>query len=176
VSASISKKPKLLEAGHHDNFQTPASALDCLIPYLNRDWHIWEPACGKGNLVAGLRDRGFAVTGSDILTGIDFLKANVSCDAIITNVPFSIKGKFLARCYQLGKPFALLMPITTFDSGKRRRLFHRHGIQLIIPNERFNFETPNGEGSSSWFLTAWFCHGLNLPHQLNFAGMEDELL
>ena len=49
-------------------------------------------------------------------------------NCIITNPPFSIKEKFLARCYQLGKPFALLMPITTFDSRERRKLFHRHGM------------------------------------------------
>jgi hypothetical protein len=29
-----SKKPKPLASGHADNFQTPASALDCLMPYL----------------------------------------------------------------------------------------------------------------------------------------------
>jgi hypothetical protein len=97
-------------------------------------------------------------------------------EAIITNPPFSIKEKFLARCYELGYLFALLMPITTFDSRERRKLFHREGIQLILPNGRINFETPNGKGSSSWFYTAWFTNGLNLPRQLNFHGLEPELV
>lgn len=173
---SVSKKPKLLEAGHADNFQTPASALDCLLPYLKRDWRIWEPAAGKGNLVEALDDLGFQVFGTDILSGYDFLTTDITSNFICTNPPFSLKQQFLARCYELGKPFALLMPITTFDSHERRKLFHRHGIQLIFPDGRINFETPNGKGSSSWFMTAWFCHGLNLPHQLNFAGMEEELV
>lgn len=34
---------------------------------------IWEPACGKGNLVRALRHHGFRVTGTDIKTGTDFL-------------------------------------------------------------------------------------------------------
>ena len=175
-----SKKPKLLEAGHPDNFQTPASALDCLIPHLKKDWIIWEPACGKGNLVAGLRDNGFGVRPTDIMHGDneDFLTCHVSpyFDSIVTNPPFSIKEKFLARSYEIGKPFALLMPITTFDSRERRKLFARHGIQLVLPNGRINFETPNGKGSSSWFYTAWFCWKFNLPHQLNFHGLESDLL
>jgi hypothetical protein len=180
TATMVSKKPKLLEAGHPDNFQTPASALDCLLPYLSRSWIIWEPACGKCNLVYGLEDKGYMAFGTDIVRrpSEDFLTMKMlrEVDFICTNPPFSIKEKFLARCYELGKPFALLMPITTFDSRERRKLFHRHGIQIILPNGRVNFETPNGKGSSSWFYTAWFTNGLNLPSQLNFHGLEAELV
>jgi hypothetical protein len=48
------------------------------------------------------------------------------------------------------------MPITTFDSRARRKLFHRNGVQIVLPDGRINFETPNGKGSSAWFYTAWF--------------------
>lgn len=176
---SVSKKPKLLEAGHPDNFQTPGSALNCLLPHIPKLWRVWEPACGKGNLAKELIDKGYYTTATDIMTGEDFMDFTLGMeewDCIITNPPFSIKEKFLARCYELEKPFALLMPITTFDSRVRRRLFHKHGIQLILPNGRISFETPNGKGSSSWFYTAWFVHGIALPSQLNFHGMEETLL
>ena len=176
VSVAVSKKPKLLEAGHPDNFQTPATALDCLVPYLKPEWLIWEPACGKGNLVSGMSDRGFRCIGTDLRDGVDFLETDVTQDCVVTNPPFSIKEKFLARCYAIGKPFALLMPITTFDSAARRKLFHRHGVQVIMPNGRVNFETPNGAGSSSWFYVAWFTWGLELPAQIVFAGMSGDLL
>jgi hypothetical protein len=177
-NASVSKKPKLLEAGHPDNFQTPGSAIECLLPYLPKEWLIWEPACGKGNLVRAFEQQGYKVYGSDIAEphGKDFLHVDCKVSAIITNPPFSIKEKFLARCYELDYPFALFMPITTFDSRERRRLFHRKGIQLILPDGRINFETPNGKGSSSWFYCAWFTNGLKLPRQLNFHGMELELV
>jgi hypothetical protein len=152
---NLSRKPKLLEAGHPDNFQTPATALDCLVPYLRRDWMVWEPACG----------------------GVNFLEADAGrYDCIVTNPPFSIKEKFLARCYALAKPFALLLPITTFDSSARRKLFHTHGVQVVMPNGRVNFETPNGVGSSAWFYCCWFTWGLELPSQLMFAGIGDNLL
>jgi len=88
-------------------------------------------------------------------------------DCIVTNPPFSIKGMFIERCYQLGKPFALLMPLTALE-GEKRQQFWRKGLQLIIPNKRYNFEGPSGKGKGSWFATAWFTWGLNLPKDLNF--------
>lgn len=175
-----SKKPKLMAAGHPDNFQTPASAVDILVHHLKKEWAIWEPAAGKGNLVLGLRDRGFLVRRSDILDGEDYDFLRMSplqppIDCIVTNPPFSIKEKFLARCYQLGKPFALLMPITSLGHGKMCSLFDEHGIQLLLPKGRINFETPNheanlaaGKKTTSWFYAAWFCWKLNLPTQIVF--------
>lgn len=166
-----------------DNFQTDPEALDCLVPYLKKTWNIWEPACGKEKLVNSLDSRGFNVVGTDILWGSDFLKGDSynkafidAIHCIITNPPFSLKEEFLARCYQLKKPFALLMPITTFDSVERRTLFQQHGVQIIFPQRRINFETPNhaknvkaGKRTNSWFYTAWFTWGLDLPAQLNFS-------
>src|ERR1700728_2762955 len=98
-----SKKPKLLAAGHPDNFQTPPSALDPLLPYLKKEWAIWEPACGRGNLVRGLKERGYEAYGTDIMAGNCFLKTPLpdGCSAILSNPPFSLKHQFLARCYEL---------------------------------------------------------------------------
>jgi hypothetical protein len=178
-----SKKPKLLAAGHPDNFQTPASALDPLFPYLRKDWTIWEPACGKGNLVRGLMEARRSVVGTDILTGTDFLSCKPPpFDMILSNPPFSKKHQFLARCYEFQKPFALLLPATVFDSQERRRLFHQRGVQIILPNGRINFETPNhearekeGKKSSAWFYSIWVTWGLDLPSQLVFTGFEAAL-
>lgn len=168
-------KPKLpLSVKGSDNFQTPKEALDVLIPHLDKNWTIWECASGKGNLVNGLRDKDYIVVSSDILKGLDFLTDPTPIfDCIITNPPYSLKEKFLERCYELGKPFALLMPLTSLESEKRQKLYRKHGIQLIIPNKRYNFETPSGKGSSSWFATAWFTYGLNLPSELNFVDVRN---
>lgn len=162
------KKLKIQSGGRPDNFQTPREAVDVLIPYLKKDWLIWESAWGKGNLFKFLKEWGFNVVGNN---EEDFLSSQRDCDCIVTNPPYSIKDKFLARCYELKKPFALLMPLTALE-GKRRGLLYRNfGIELIIPNKRINFETPSGKGSGSWFQTAWFCWKLNLPNQLNFVDL-----
>lgn len=36
---------------------------------------IWEPACGENHMVDVIRENGYKVIGTDILTGDDFLKA-----------------------------------------------------------------------------------------------------
>lgn len=161
-----------MKQGSSNDFQTPVIALNPLIPYLNPLWTIWEPAAGKGNLVRGLKEKGFNVFSSDILTGVDFLVSDYPVDCIITNPPFSLKQQFLERCYKLKKPFALLLPLTTFETPKRQKLFRENGVQIIFFNKRINFETPSGNGSGSWFATAWFTWGLNLPKELNFVELK----
>lgn len=177
--ATESRKPTLLQPGHPDNFQTPASALDPLwehIPDMSARgdaYTVWEPACGKGNLVKAIRGRGLNCITTDIERGQDFLTWDPSAwnerwDAIITNPPYSIKDAWLARCYELGKPFALLLPLTALEGQKRQALYRRHGLQVILMPKRVNFQTPNDRGSSAWFATGWFCGFMGLPSDLLF--------
>jgi len=162
-----------MKSGHADDFQTPKEALYSLIPYLKKDWIIWECSCGNGNLVKTLKELKYEVIGTDIITGHDFLTWQPKkYDCIITNPPYSIKQKFLQRCYKLKKPFALLLPLTTFETQKRQSFFKQHGIQVIFFDKRINFETPDGDGPGAWFATAWFTNWLNLPKDLNFVKLE----
>ncbi|MDD5599443.1 MAG: hypothetical protein PHV82_15960 [Victivallaceae bacterium] len=172
----VTKRPKPMKQGSRDDFQTPQEAVNILLPFLNKDWTIWECACGKGNLYKAFLEKEFKVVATDILYGIDFLEysyqneINIEFDCIITNPPYSIKEKFLEKCYELKKPFALLMPLTALEGEIRQKHYRKYGgIQLLIPNKRYNFETPNGKGSSAWFATAWFCGNMNLPQDLNFV-------
>lgn len=173
-----------------DDFQTPKYALDPLLPYLKKEWTIWECSEGKGNLSNAFFYKGYNVIGSDLFNkndydinnynGVkdnfykrffekDFLNWNPdNFDCIVTNPPYSLKQQFLKRCYEFEKPFALLLPLTTFETKKRQDLFKKYGLEVIFLPKRVNFETPSGKGSGSWFATAWFTNGLNLPNQLNF--------
>ena len=158
--------------GRSDEFGTPKKAIKPLIPYLNKRWTIWECAWGKGTLANHLKEKGFNIVGDnrDFINGLEIDKI----DCIITNPPYSKKEEFLKRAYEINKPFAFLMPITALEGKKRGSMYKKYGIQLIIPNKRFNFETPSGKGSGSWFATAWFCYKLNLPRDLNFVEIDDE--
>lgn len=153
------------------DFQTPPGAITPLIPYLDPGWTIWECAAGKGNLVRALESHGFKVVDSDIRDGLDFLRwrPDTRWDCIITNPPYDTKDEFLARCYKLGKPFAMLMPLTTLEGQKRQPLFKKHGVQVIMFDKRINFETPSGKGGGSWIMTAWFTWGLGLESDLTFV-------
>ena len=158
-----------------DQCQTPTYGLDPLLPYIKHGWHIWEPACGDGQLVDALRLVGHTVTGSDILDGHDFFTTTPrGIDAIITNPPYSTKYKWLARCYGLGLPFALLLPGETLFAVKGIDLFQRYGVELVIPIGRINFKMPNTgyEGGGAQFPTAWFTHKFNVGRQIAFKPFE----
>jgi len=152
-----------------DRYQTPPYALDPLLPYLKKDWLIWECAAGEGYLANAIRERGFSVVTSDIITDQDFFKYQPEFNAIVTNPPFSIKYDWLERCYSLEKPFALLLPVETLGAATAQKLFKRHGIRLLVLNKRVNFKIPDqGWNSSSrkksgaQFPVAWFTWQMGL--------------
>ena len=165
-----------LKQGNPNDFQTPPEALKPLLPYLPKDWTIWECACGKMYLADEFKRLGYDVEVSDTLYGEeqDFMTYKpAQWDCIVTNPPFSYKQEFLQRAYELGTPFAFLLPLTTFETAKRQELFDRYGVEVVFFDKRINFETPNKvEKSSSWFATAWFTYGLNIGKQLSFAKLE----
>jgi len=164
-----------MSKGPFDDLQTPPAALGPLVPYLPRRGLIWEPACGSGNLVRELSRRGFRVFGSDIMQGerFDFLSWTPrwldDVSAIVTNPPYSrgMKEKFIKRCYELGKPWALLMPITALGGSKREGLWREFGVQLIMLGGRIDF---TGSGNC-WYEVMWFTWGLNLPRDIIFGQM-----
>lgn len=103
--------------GRPNNFQTkdPHIALPPILKHVSKENRIWCPASGEGRMVNYMRDAGYHVDDTDIMHGFDFLDAFSSIpdyDVIIENPPYDIKDKWIHRCYDLGKPFALLLPIT----------------------------------------------------------------
>ncbi len=186
------QKPKenrggsLYEPRGFDACQTPAYAIDPLLPYLPMDWTIWEAGCGEGLMVRTLSDAGRNVIGSDILQGQNFFEYEPdSWDCLVTNPPYSIKYPWLERCYQLGKPFALLLPVETLGAKQAIVHFKACGVQLLVPFGRVNFKMPykgsewesvdpvtgriTKKKSAAQFPVAWFTWGLNLESPLVFA-------
>lgn len=160
-------------AGRSDVFQTPAYATRYITPFIPKSWKIWESACGQNQIVDTLRADGYDVTGTDISLGFDFTdpmsSIGMEFDCILTNPPYSIKDEWLQRCYDLDRPFALLLPITALGEQGRVAMYRKHGIQVVLPPQRINFGTPSGQGGGSWFYAAWFCWKLDLPAQIWFA-------
>lgn len=152
------------------HFQTPYYAIDPLLPYLPAGKTIWESAAGEGQIVSKLRHHGFTVIGSDILTDQDFFTWQpASWDIQITTPASKLKYKWLARSYELAKPFALLMPVETLGAGSAHLLFDRWGIGVILLNRRVNFKMPHrGYKGSANNNYAWFTWGLGI-NQGNLA-------
>lgn len=169
---AYSKREKIqddFEGSKGNDVFTPEYAIKPLLPYLDKTNLIWDCAFGSGRLSEHFNKYGFNVIGLKNKNFLDLdSDKSFNFDIIITNPPYQFKDKFLKRAFEIGKPFAFLLPLTTLEGMKRSKMFRENEIQMIIPNRRINFEIPSGK-KSSWFATAWFCYRMNLPKQLNFV-------
>lgn len=163
-----------------DVCQTPPYALEPLMQYIDGEslWDrtgpnppiIWEPANGQGILSNALKVADFDIVTSDIQTGQNFFEYDPdNWDVLITNPPFSIKPAWLRRCYELCKPFALLMPVEFMGTAGAAKLFAEYGVEIMILTPRVDFKMPKeGWFSSAQFPVCWYCWNL-LPKPLMFA-------
>lgn len=150
----------------YDELYTPNEAIYPILKYLDKDKIYWECTdFGDSNIRKVLVENGFKVIATR-KEEFDFLKDEplFKFDVIITNPPYSIKDKFIKRCYELNKPFLLLLPLTALEGKERNKLYKEKGIELIILNKRINFMKNK---NNVWFNTSWFCRGIT-DKQLNF--------
>ena len=151
-----------------DNLATPEEAILPLLPYIPKQYHIWECAAGEGKLASVFLDKGYVVTKSDkekSFLEFDYEKQpTFGFDCIITNPPYSLKDEFLEKAYELKKPFAFLLPITAFEGIKRQKLYKENGLEVIFLPKRIDFTGKK----APWFAVAWFTNGLNIGRQLTF--------
>ncbi len=182
-------------ASTKDSFQTPRYAveiLDGIIP--SGVITIWEPAAGEGQISGVLREMGYRVRETEINGNhsyLDFLleDEDFEYDAIVSNPPFSVKKKFIHKCLEKEKPFAMLIP-ADWSGWLIDAVFNR-GCQILMPTRRIDFITPNivqrvNEGeqasythfreipenlhyeySSSDFHSMWLTWGFGFPERVN---------
>jgi hypothetical protein len=139
---------------------------------------IWEACAGKGYLVEKFKKEGFDVVGTDINTGTDFLTDNSfkHWDVMVTNPPFGLKYKFLKRCYELKKPFALLLPVEVLGAGTAQELFEKYYTEVIFTRPRIGFEMPNkGWFGQAQFPTCWICYNLNIGTQIDYYDFHKDI-
>jgi len=156
-------KPKLnYSPGPKDNCQTPGYAIEPLLPYMlfARYGIIWECACGS-RLLSNQIHKYFCIDATDLKDGFDFLQWQPhKWDAIVTNPPFSIKDQFTQRCYDLEKPWALLMPSETVSTKWFIEMANKYspkpGIIWISPRINFKMPIKGWQGNGAQFPTAWF--------------------
>lgn len=148
-----------------DLWETPAVAYELIRWWLGNNKIIWESAPGTerfSRCISGVSSHSIIV-GDDNYP--DFFQAGRRLyqdftDVVqITNPPYSRKYEWLARSYELGIPFALLLPTDTLAAGKGMKLFAKYGVAVVIPEHRLGFvnpETgqvqPNSNISTAWFI------------------------
>jgi hypothetical protein len=150
-----------------DNLYTPYHAITPLLKYLplenKGNITIWE-CCDSGNskITELLKKEGFNVVSTDIETGFNFLTdtPDFEFDMIITNPPYSLKTEFIKKCYEYGKPFALLLPLTGLEGVERNIMYREYGISVLVLDRRISYQDNR---KSNWFNTSWFCGNGLLP-------------
>lgn len=141
----------------NDELYTPDYAVYPIIKYIPQNIKtIWCPFDKEeSNFVKILRNNGYNVILSHIENGKDFFQFQPeNYDMIISNPPYSIKKKIIKRCYELDKPFALLLPITSLEGILHGKMFRENGIGVIVLDKRIDF---NGKGKC-WFNTSYLIH------------------
>lgn len=99
---------------------------------------------------------------ADVFGWKDSVDMNRARSAIVTNPPFSLKYSYYRRCYEIGRPFALLMQVDVFGAATAQRLWEKYGMGILLLDKRIDFKMPDKKwaGKGSHFATAWFTWGL----------------
>ncbi len=125
-----------------DDFPTPPWATRALAEYgIAPQGTCLEPACGRGHMSAALAEYFDKVISSDIFdygfgSVADFLNSTYeanSFDWVITNPPFKLAEKFIARSMKIARLGAAMLTRTVFieSEGRYERLFK------VTPPSRF---------------------------------------
>lgn len=97
------------------------------------------------------------------------------CDYIISNPPYSLKGEILARLFEIGKPFAMLVGVVgLFESQKRFNMFKNNEFEIMYMNKRVAYFKNYNEQKPSLnppFSSVYICHKM-LPKQIVFEEID----
>jgi len=157
---------------------TPRYAIDIILPYIPKDKIIWCPfSLKEHNFVWYLRELGYTVYNThfnpETGEGKNFLTYNpdFEFDIILDNPPFKGKTKFVKRAFELGKPFALFLPLNCLGDNGIPDLYIENNaeLQILIPDKRTEFNNQKQTGIS--FKTIYICKDI-LPKQIIFTKID----
>lgn len=160
----------------NDEFYTPNYAIEPLLKYLKPNSNIWCPFdTTDSNFVKLLKLSGHEVTNSHIQNGIDFFDYTDTpiegFDYIISNPPYSMKGKVFERLFKLQVPFAMLVGVVgLFESQNRFNLFKENKFEIMYFNKRVSYFKNYNEQKPSLnppFSSVYVCQNV-LPDRIVF--------
>lgn len=163
----MSKRNSEYERIELDTYLTPPHIVDCLVRAVHLPHVLWEPAEGAGGLRDRLREIGFKVYGSDIVSGADFTRADSlpmpDVRGVVTNPPFDVAQAFIERALELLAPvrgtLALLLPCD-YDHAQTRTHLFRHcpcfAGQVKLTRRIVWFEREDGKKPAPSEWHSWF--------------------
>lgn len=170
------KMDKVAGSGN-DEFYTPVYAIKPILKYIKPNSIIWCPFdTDDSNFVKELLKEGHKVIATHIDKGEDFFTIPpIECDYIISNPPYSLKGKVFKRLFELGKPFAMLVGVVgLFESEERFSMFANNDFEIMYLNKRVSYFKDYAEQKPSLnppFSSVYVCKDM-LPKQIVFEKIE----
>ena len=163
-----------------DEVYTPAYAVQPILKYIDRgnksSYTIWCPFdTEESEFVKLIKQEGHKVIHSHIDENKNFFFYEPdNYDIIISNPPFSIKDDIIKHLDELGKPYAILLPIPALQGQKR--FPYMKDCQALIFDKRINYYTDKekkqvqkGVSFGSFYLCKDF-----LPKDLILQKLEDD--
>lgn len=125
-----------------DEVYTPRYAIEPLRRYLEAAGvqTVWCPFDKEWSMfVTLLREWGFTVIHSHIDDNKNFFyyEPEEHYDIIVSNPPFSLKDDVIKRLDELGKPYAMLLPINVLQGQKRFK--YMRDVQMLTFDKRINY-------------------------------------
>ena len=162
----------------NDEYYTPAYAVIPILKYLKLGATIWCPFdTEESQYVKIFSENGFHVIHGHIQTGQDFFTVSVpDCDYIISNPPYSLKGKVIKRLYEIGKPFAMLINFQgIFDSKERFKMFSENRVEMLWLSPRISYIRGDGKPENrAPFQSGYLCSGI-CERQLEFEYLFEKI-
>jgi hypothetical protein len=161
------------ERQNEDYYATEPKALRLLLDEERFSKNVWECAVGEWHLANVLKEYGYKVLGSDILTRgnkstevIDFLNYNGIWDGdIITNPPYKFAKEFVEKALEIvptGRKVAMFLKLTFLESKSRKVLFEKYPFKtLYVSSSRLqcakngDFETDK-KGTGTAVAYGWY--------------------
>ena len=158
-----------------DEVYTPYYAVEPLLEFVSKDKIIWCPFDEEWSAFYQTFKRGgYKVVRSSLVEGKDFFEYEPEqWDIMISNPPFSKKDEVLKRAFELGKPFALLLPCNSIQ-GKARHQIFKNEIQMLAFDLRVDYHTLGNMQTytkGNHFGSAYFCRDF-LPSKLELRHLE----
>ena len=166
MSVNFNGKIYTSDTKNRNDYWTPRWSVEEIIKVIPDNVKtIWECCCGEYWISKVLEEHGYNVIKTDIRYNEkhDVLnyEPDEEYDLILTNPPYNIKNDVIKRCYDLNKPWLLLMPLGTLESQKRIKMFQENGVTYFQHKKRVNFySTYNKKTSGSPFYSIWFGHNI----------------
>jgi hypothetical protein len=138
-------KLDIIAGNKNDEYYTPRYAIRPLLKHLNSNSKILCPFdTHQSRYVEVFREAGHVVTHSHLSEGKDFFDYTsadlADYDYIISNPPYSVKGKVFNKLYELGKPFAMLVGVVgLFESKDRFNMFKNNKFEIMYLDKRVSY-------------------------------------